>query len=112
MSGMDPNEKTTPSLNNYIIIFLIFLIAAMLDLITFHIMVNKHGIETEMNPIASFIYHAGGPVVLGLAKLITVVLATLAYGYVQPGYRYGIIVAAILLPMLGALTNLSVILGA
>ena len=112
MNGTDLNEKTTPSFSNYLIIFLVFLIPAMLDLVTFYIMIDKHGIATEVNPIASYLYHVGGPEVLGLTKLLTVVLATLAYGYVHQSYRYIIIATAVLVPMLGAVSNLVVILGA
>ena len=83
-------------------------IAGLADYLTFTVMVEHHGIGSELNPFVVFLYGVGGLPFLALIKAGSVLLMVVAILMVRSSYpRVGrfMTVGAIMLGLIGAVSN-------
>lgn len=90
----------------------LLIIAHAADYMTFIVMVARHGLGTEMNPLVVTIAQEHGLLLLTLAKTSTVLLVAatfLVVGRTRPRLAASVLVIGVLIGGLGAFSNLATI---
>ena len=86
----------------------LLILAHVGDYLTFVVMVTRHGIDSEANPIVASLVQEHGLLVLTLAKTAAVLLVAstfLVVGRTRPRLAAGVLGVGVLMGGLGALSN-------
>jgi hypothetical protein len=86
----------------------LLIVAHMADYLTFIVMVARHGIVSEANPIVASLALEHGILVLTLAKTAAVLLVAstfLVVGRTRPRVAAGVLTVGVIVGGLGAITN-------
>jgi hypothetical protein len=90
----------------------LLILAHVADYTTFLVMVTRHGLETELNPLVATIFADWGLPLLTVAKFATVLLVAtvfLVVGRSRPRMAGAVLVVGVLVGALGAFSNLATI---
>jgi hypothetical protein len=90
----------------------LLILAHAADYVTFLVMVGRHGIGTELNPLVVKLATEHGVLILTLAKTSAVLLVAstfLVVGRTRPRLAGSVLVLGVVLGGLGALSNLATI---
>lgn len=90
----------------------LLIFAHLADYVTFVMMVLKHGIEAELNPLVVAIAQDYGLALLTLAKFSTVLLVAsvfLVVGRSRPRLATGVLLFGVFIGTLGAFSNIATI---
>jgi hypothetical protein len=90
----------------------LLILAHAADYVTFLVMVGRHGIGTELNPLVVKLAVDHGVLILTLAKTSAVLLVAstfLVVGRTRPRLAGSVLVLGVVLGGLGALSNLATI---
>lgn len=90
----------------------LLILAHAADYVTFLVMVARHGLGSELNPLVVTIAQEHGVLVLTLAKASAVLLVAstfLVVGRTRPKLAGSVLVIGVVLGGLGALSNLATI---
>ncbi len=88
----------------------LLIIAHIADYATFLVMVAKHGLGVEMNPLVTTLFEDWGLELLTLAKFATVLLVAavfLVVGRERPRLAGAVLVFGVLVGFLGAFSNIA-----
>jgi hypothetical protein len=90
----------------------LLILAHVADYTTFLVMVTRHGLETELNPLVATIFADWGLPLLTVAKFATVLLVATVFlivGRSRPRTAGAVLVVGVLVGTLGAFSNLATI---
>ncbi len=90
----------------------LLIIAHIADYTTFVVMVARHGLQAEMNPLVVTILADHGLALLTVAKLATVLLVAAVFlivGRTRPKVAAGVLTFGVLIGGLGAFSNIATI---
>jgi hypothetical protein len=90
----------------------LLIVAQLADYLTFMVMVERHGITAEFNPIVANLAQDHGLLVLTAAKVAAVVLVAatfLVIGRTRPRLAASVLSIGVLTGTIGALTNVATI---
>lgn len=88
----------------------LLILAHLADYVTFVLMVARHGLQAEVNPIVATIAQDHGLLLLTLAKVATVLLVAsvfLVVGRTRPRLAAGVLLFGVLVGGLGAFSNIA-----
>jgi hypothetical protein len=88
----------------------LLILAHLADYMTFIVMVTRHGLGTEANPIVSMIVQEHGILILTLAKTAAVLLVAstfLVVGRTRPRMAASVLGVGVIVGGLGAMTNVA-----
>lgn len=86
----------------------LLILAHMADYLTFLVMVARHGISSEANPIVASLAQDHGILMLTLAKTAAVLLVAstfLVVGRTRPRVAAGVLTVGVVMGGIGAITN-------
>jgi hypothetical protein len=86
----------------------VLIVAHLADYLTFVVMITRHGLDSEANPIVSTLAQEHGFLVLTIAKTAAVLLVAstfLVVGRTRPRMAAGVLGVGVFVGGLGALTN-------